>query len=179
MSKPFPNCVDKPVESGGRGEKMETHYQQLWDRALQYIQEKLSKPSYETWLKSTEAVDYRDQTLIIAAPNEFARDWLESRYSNLVRETLREVTGSVIGVQFVTHSSKANDDNDTISPTNEPGEMDDSPKTMLNPRYTFDTFVIGSGNRFAHAASLAVAEAPAKAYNPLLFTVASGWAKHT
>lgn len=146
---------------------MDTHYQQLWDRALQYIQEKLSKPSYETWLKSTEAVDYRDQTLIIAAPNEFARDWLESRYSNLVRETLREVTGSIIGVKFVTHASKADDATETVDLTNKPGEMEDSAKSMLNPRYTFDTFVIGSGNRFAHAASLAVAEAPAKAYNPL------------
>ncbi|WP_185956376.1 chromosomal replication initiator protein DnaA [Melghirimyces algeriensis] len=130
---------------------MDTHIQELWAQTLEQIQGKVSKPSFETWLQATEAVAFRDDTLIVAAPNEFARDWLESRYANLVRDTLQEVTGSVVGIQFTTHTP---DDKEIKS-------------NMLNSRYTFDTFVIGSGNRFAHAASLAVAEAPAKAYNPL------------
>jgi chromosomal replication initiator protein len=139
--------------------------QDLWARTLDAIQEKISKPSFETWLKATEAIDLRDDTLVISAPNDFARDWLESRYAELVRETLREVTGSVIGVKFISHEEK-----DEAQPDEAPSiteEEAEPPKTQLNPRYTFDTFVIGSGNRFAHAASLAVAEAPAKAYNPL------------
>ncbi|MFC4077227.1 chromosomal replication initiator protein DnaA [Salinithrix halophila] len=147
---------------------VDTHIQELWAQALEHIQGKLSKPSYETWLQATEAVDYRDETLIISAPNEFARDWLESRYANLVRDTLQEVTGAVIGVQFITHSAARPEVEEESAPTLEkPQAEPESPKTMLNSRYTFDTFVIGSGNRFAHAASLAVAEAPAKAYNPL------------
>ncbi|SFS37443.1 chromosomal replication initiator protein DnaA [Marininema halotolerans] len=147
---------------------METHIQELWAQALEHIQGKLSKPSFETWLQATEAVDYREDTLVISAPNEFARDWLESRYANLVRDTLQEVTGSVIGVQFITHSAvRPEVDEEKSTPQDMPPKEPEAPKTMLNSRYTFDTFVIGSGNRFAHAASLAVAEAPAKAYNPL------------
>ncbi|SDX27782.1 chromosomal replication initiator protein DnaA [Marininema mesophilum] len=147
---------------------METHIQELWAQALEHIQEKLSKPSFETWLQATEAVDYREDTLVISAPNEFARDWLESRYANLVRDTLQEVTGSVIGVQFITHAAvRPEGEEEKATPQDVPPTEPEAPKTMLNSRYTFDTFVIGSGNRFAHAASLAVAEAPAKAYNPL------------
>src|SRR5690606_38214348 len=120
------------------------------------------------WLQATEAVDYQDDTLIVSAPNEFSRDWLESRYANMVRDTLQEVTGSVIGVQFITHSSTRTEGEEEAAATEEkPSVREKEPKTMLNSRYTFDTYVIGSGNRFAHAASLAVAEAPAKAYNPL------------
>lgn len=139
--------------------------QDLWARTLDAMQEKISKPSFETWLKATEAIDLRDDTLVISAPNDFARDWLESRYAELVRETLREVTGSVIGVKFISHEEKEEAQSDEAASI--AGEEVEPPKTQLNPRYTFDTFVIGSGNRFAHAASLAVAEAPAKAYNPL------------
>lgn len=145
----------------------DTHIQELWARALEHIQDKLSKPSYETWLQATEAVDWRDDTLIISAPNEFARDWLESRYAHLVRDTLQEVTGSVIGVQFITHTATRPEGEEEAAASQAGMEELPHPKTMLNSRYTFDTFVIGSGNRFAHAASLAVAEAPAKAYNPL------------
>jgi len=147
---------------------VDTHIQELWAQALAHIQKKLSKPSFETWLQATEAVDYQDDTLIVSAPNEFSRDWLESRYANMVRDTLQEVTGSVIGVQFITHSSTRTEGEEEAAATEEkPSVREKEPKTMLNSRYTFDTYVIGSGNRFAHAASLAVAEAPAKAYNPL------------
>ncbi|SEM83389.1 chromosomal replication initiator protein DnaA [Lihuaxuella thermophila] len=142
-----------------------SNIQDLWARTLDVMQEKISKPSFETWLKSTEAVDLRDDTLVISAPNDFARDWLESRYAELIRQTLREVTGSVIGVKFISHEEQ--DTGPSDEETEIVGEEAEPPKTQLNPRYTFDTFVIGSGNRFAHAASLAVAEAPAKAYNPL------------
>ncbi|WP_048601635.1 chromosomal replication initiator protein DnaA [Rubeoparvulum massiliense] len=141
---------------------------QLWDSTLKAIEKKLSKPSYDTWLKSTEAVDLDEDTLIICAPNEFARDWLESRYSNLIMETVKEVTGQLFQVRFIVHSKEepgntnANTSDDLTKPDSE-----ENYHSMLNSKYTFDTFVIGSGNRFAHAASLAVAEAPAKAYNPL------------
>lgn len=147
---------------------MNTHIQELWAQALNHIQGKLSKPSFETWLQATEAVDYRDDTLVISTPNEFARDWLESRYANMVRDTLQEVTGSVIGVQFITHAATRSEGEDSGEHLSSSGtEENEANKSQLNSRYTFDTFVIGSGNRFAHAASLAVAEAPAKAYNPL------------
>lgn len=146
------------------------HIQELWSKTLKAIQKKISKPSFETWLKATEAIDLEDDILVVCAPNDFARDWLESRYADLVRDTLKEATGGAkLGVKFVSHTEKI-----ASEPETEPEKKADTAQEMekelgsqLNPRYTFDTFVIGSGNRFAHAASLAVAEAPAKAYNPL------------
>lgn len=143
----------------------------LWQQALAEIEKKLSKPSFETWLKSTSANRMEGDTIIITAPNEFARDWLESRYSSLITETLLELTGSELRAKFIIPQTKSDDDLDIEQamkkkPKAKPAQ-EENPHSMLNSKYTFDTFVIGSGNRFAHAASLAVAEAPAKAYNPL------------
>ncbi|GEN34694.1 chromosomal replication initiator protein DnaA [Aneurinibacillus danicus] len=151
---------------------MVTNVKELWDTTLSHIQTRISKPSFETWLKSTKATSLDDNTLLITAPNEFTRDWLESRYSELISETLYEVTGKVITIKFIIPTSNSQQDDESVSRAPTANEKrntyhDDYPQTMLNPKYTFDTFVIGAGNRFAHAASLAVAEAPAKAYNPL------------
>lgn len=141
----------------------------LWNRALDQIEKKLSKPSFETWLKSTKAHALQGDTLIITAPNDFARDWLESRYSNLIAETLYDLTGEELDVKFIIPPNQAEEEFDIQTPKKKVNKDEGSefPQSMLNSKYTFDTFVIGSGNRFAHAASLAVAEAPAKAYNPL------------
>lgn len=146
---------------------------QLWDEALAIIEKKLSKPSFETWLKSTTAHAIQGESIIITAPNEFARDWLESRYSALISDILTELTGSSMDVKFIIPQNISEDeDYDFLSKERKPKQQfpdsdEDLSRSMLNSKYTFDTFVIGTGNRFAHAASLAVAEAPAKAYNPL------------
>jgi chromosomal replication initiator protein len=144
----------------------------LWSKALAAIETKVSKPSFETWLKSTTAHALQNDTLVITAPNEFARDWLESRYAGIISETLLDVTGAALDVKFIIPQNQTELDLDlelsmkkAPKAANEPHE--EVSQSMLNPKYTFDRFVIGSGNRFAHAASLAVAEAPAKAYNPL------------
>ncbi|WP_138419177.1 chromosomal replication initiator protein DnaA [Aquibacillus sediminis] len=146
--------------------------QELWINTLQSIQDKISKPSFDTWLKNTTADKIENDTLIISAPNEFARDWLENRYTDLISEALFEVTGAKLNTKFVipevvSEVDQMKQSTKNIQDTKTQENNDDSLKTMLNSKYTFDTFVIGSGNRFAHAASLAVAEAPAKAYNPL------------
>lgn len=147
--------------------------QDLWNRTLAEIEKKVSKPSFETWLKSTEAHSIQGDQLIVVAPNVFARDWLETRYRKIVAETIYDLTGSELEIRFITPSHQQIEDVDISLAfqkqqqrephTQEPNQN----QSMLNPKYTFDTFVIGAGNRFAHAASLAVAEAPAKAYNPL------------
>lgn len=143
---------------------------ELWSKALSEIEKKLSKPSFETWLKSTKAHALKGDTLTITAPNEFARDWLESRYLHLIANTIYELTGEELLIKFIIPQNQNEVDfmpKSPIKPMNKEDEQIELPQNMLNPKYTFDTFVIGSGNRFAHAASLAVAEAPAKAYNPL------------
>ncbi|WP_147535988.1 chromosomal replication initiator protein DnaA [Bacillus marasmi] len=142
----------------------------LWNKALATIETKISKPSFETWLKSTKAHSLQGDTLTITAPNEFARDWLEERYSQLIAGILLEITGEELSVRFIIPQNQREEDIDLPVPPKKSKKEEDVaelPQSLLNPKYLFDTFVIGSGNRFAHAASLAVAEAPAKAYNPL------------
>ncbi|MFZ7942348.1 MULTISPECIES: chromosomal replication initiator protein DnaA [Bacillaceae] len=142
----------------------------LWNAALANIEKKISKPSFDTWLKSTKAHSLQGDLLVITAPNEFARDWLEERYSQLISGILYEITGEELSVKFIIPQNQNESENDVALPPKKVKRDDDHgdfPQGILNQKYTFDTFVIGSGNRFAHAASLAVAEAPAKAYNPL------------
>lgn len=141
--------------------------QEIWVATLERIEEKISKPSFDTWLKNTKAVAIENNTLIVSAPNEFARDWLENQYTKLISDILTEITGSEIIAKFIIPNTIAPNDSSETSSKRKPTDHDESPKSMLNAKYTFDTFVIGAGNRFAHAASLAVAEAPAQAYNPL------------
>ena len=150
---------------------MGSHIDEMWQQVLSILQGKLSKPSYETWLKSTRATVFNETTLIISAPSNFAKEWLENRYTKMIGSTVYEFLGKHVDIQVINQdtensqtkpiSSHRNFDNHSILQT------EDSFSNQLNPKYTFDTFVIGSGNRFAHAASLAVAEAPAKSYNPL------------
>lgn len=142
--------------------------EELWALTLENISEHISKPSFETWLKDTYANHLDNDTLTISAPNEFARDWLEGRYTTLISDIVLEITGARLSIKFVVPDSNVTekDPKPAPKPVQQPDQQT-QPKTMLNPKYTFNTFVIGSGNRFAHAASLAVAEDPARAYNPL------------
>lgn len=145
------------------------HLEELWTEVLLKIEERISRPSFETWLKSTKLISYEEEIVTIAAPNTFAKDWLESHYVHLITGILSELTGEDRLIQFIVPKDML--ENDFMLPKPIEKAVDrvqpNSNIGMLNSKYTFDTFVIGSGNRFAHAASLAVAEAPAKAYNPL------------
>lgn len=167
----FPQYIIFLVEKFFRGLIVE-QLDVLWEKVLEVIETKLSKPSFETWLQSTEISSLEDDNLTIVAPNDFARDWLESRYSTLIQETLYEVVGEKLIIKFVTMPTNIETNLErnnlvTQNPIQTTDIENSQSKPILNPKYVFDSFVIGSGNRFAHAASLAVAEAPAKAYNPL------------
>lgn len=146
-----------------------SHTNELWLQVLSVIQTKLSKPSFDTWFKATRAVLLTDSSIVISAPTTFAVEWLESRYTKLVASTISEYLGKQVEVKFVIDEPKQAEQAmiQPQMPAAAPVIQEEPFPHMLNPRYTFDTFVIGAGNRFAHAASLAVAEAPAKAYNPL------------
>lgn len=141
---------------------------EIWKRTLDILKSELNRPSFNTWLKSTRLISIHNNLFKIAVPNEFAQDWLESRYSNLIKNTLSLLLNQDAHLQFVIPSDEKKEidffsDNfeDLTSTSYEPHH------SRLNPKYKFETFVIGDNNRFAHAASLAVTEAPAKAYNPL------------
>lgn len=142
---------------------------EIWQEALEIFKSELSKPSFKTWLKSTKLISIENDYAVVEVPNEFSKDWLETRYSNLIKETISQLIDRKINIKFAIPTDKeeelVNKKKKNKKADNQ--EEDDDNPASLNPKYTFDTFVIGSSNRFAHAASLAVAEAPAKAYNPL------------
>ena len=145
----------------------------IWEKTLDDMKNKLREPSYETWLKPTEPINLKNNLIIISVPNDFTKEQLENRYTNSIEESLKKVTDKEIKVKFVLPGDKLEGDESELETTSK--DKDEIPQskekytstTWLNPKYTFDSFVIGNANRFAHAASLAVAEAPAKAYNPL------------
>nr|WP_285847214.1 chromosomal replication initiator protein DnaA [Sporosarcina luteola] len=143
--------------------------EKLWNNVLSKIEDKISRPSFETWLKSTKLMSYGEENVTIAVPNSFAKDWLENHYVHLITGILSELTGEDRLIHFVVPKEMEENDFQVPKPAVKQADRSaiQSASVMLNPKYTFDTFVIGSGNRFAHAASLAVAEAPAKSYNPL------------
>lgn len=152
---------------------MESQIDTAWQQVLSQLKLKVSKPSYETWLKSTRAIQLNDHSLVISAPNHFSKDWLESKYHQLIQDSVMECFNQQINITIIVEDEVT----DYIATPPPAEEKIPKRKTnmiemslstqMLNPKYTFDSFVIGQGNRFAHAASLAVAEAPSKSYNPL------------
>ncbi|QMV42192.1 chromosomal replication initiator protein DnaA [Cohnella cholangitidis] len=147
---------------------MDNRNNEVWQQVLSVIQTKLSKPSFDTWFKATKASFLNDNVVVVTAPTTFAVEWLETRYTKLVSSTLSDYIGRTVDVKFSIEEVRPPETAEPApqieiarQPVNEEPMMH-----MLNPKYTFDTFVIGSANRFAHAASLAVAELPAKSYNP-------------
>ncbi|MGZ3587798.1 MAG: chromosomal replication initiator protein DnaA [Candidatus Limnocylindrales bacterium] len=143
---------------------------QVWRAALGELQVSLSPANYETWLRDTALSAVDDNHFRVAVPNGFAKDWLETRYRSLISQTLARVVGYSVTVEF---EVKELPDGSREERTSQPVRLEPSrvggegPAVGLNPRYTFGTFIVGSANRLAHAASLSVAERPGHAYNPL------------
>lgn len=148
---------------------MNTHLKETWEKTMNIIKGELTEVSFNTWIKSITPLSLKDSTLKLGIPNDFTRGILESRYKDLIINALKLITSKKYNVQFVVASEEAMDElnNKNIDASRKNIVINDKMSTMLNPKYTFDSFVIGNSNRFAHAASLAVAESPAKAYNPL------------
>lgn len=152
---------------------METELKGLWEKTLNIIKSEMSEVSFNTWIKSCEPISISSNTIKISVPNSFTQDILEKRYKDLVINSIEAACSKLYKIEFliaseiqdieeVPEKKKASNNKDTMSVT-----VNDEMSSTLNPKYTFASFVIGNSNRFAHAASLAVAESPAQAYNPL------------
>jgi len=147
---------------------MNTHLTETWEKAINIIKGELTEVSFNTWIKSINPISLENNSLKLAVPNDFTKGILESRYKDLIVNALKLLTSKKYNIDFIVTTEEKIEENQK-NHNNEKSNIvvNDEMSTMLNPKYTFDSFVIGNSNRFAHAASLAVSESPAKAYNPL------------
>ena len=145
--------------------------EQAWHSVLAQLQMEMPKASFDTWVRDTHPLSYDNGMITVGVRNAYARDWLESRLMATVSRMLIEILNSNVSVKFVVTQVDEHDshtDPEPVSASIETTIPEPKPRHItLNPRYTFDTYVVGSGNRLAHAACQAVAEKPARAYNPL------------
>ncbi len=141
---------------------------EVWKKAQESIRERIGATSFDTWFSSLQAKAAGDNSLIIEAPDDFFKNWIEDHYRDLIQDTVDSVSRGNIALDFGVNPelfSKGQQDKLVVF---EKGFPRDEAKTIgLNSRFSFDNFVVGPSNRFAHAASQAVSESPAKAYNPL------------
>ncbi len=152
--------------------------EQVWQSVLGQLQMEMPRASFDTWVRGTKPLSFQNGTLTIGVRNAYARDWLENRLSSTISRLLMGIVKTNVIVQFVV-SNMGEAEQAVDEPVTSPASLDPTPSVPaeayervsrnpnLNPRYVFETFVVGSGNRLAHAACLAVAEKPARAYNPL------------
>ncbi len=145
---------------------MQSELNELLTKAKELLKDETTKISYETWIKNLEIQSADNGNIILLASSTFQRDAIESRYHDLLTNTFNFITNkdcsvTIIAKDEVQESNLSSSSNSTIDTTS------GYSNSTLNPKYTFDTFVVGNNNRFAHAAALAVAEAPATSYNPL------------
>ncbi|HEX9142284.1 MAG TPA: chromosomal replication initiator protein DnaA [Gaiellaceae bacterium] len=159
--------MDRPIELTAES---------LWNEVAGRLKGALNETTYRTWFAEAEGAELSDDAFVLGVPNDFTREWIEGHFLGLIGAAVRDVTGQERRVALsVTERTPA----DAPIPLEAPkrhgaaGSMDSG----MNPKYTFDLFVIGSSNRFAHAAALAVAEAPAQAYNPLFVYGGTGLGK--
>ena len=142
--------------------------EQAWYAAQGQLQLEMPKAAYDTWVRDAEYFSYEDGTFVVSVHNAYARDWLEGRLSSTVVRILAGMMNRTVEVRFIVWQArevKKSGDLEKIVRNEE--EYTNSINQTLNIRYTFDNFVVGASNRLVQAASLAVAESPAQAYNPL------------
>jgi len=141
----------------------------LWADVSARLKDALNDGTFHTWFSEAEAERLDDETFVVKVPNDFTRSWIEGHFLGLLQAAVRDSLGADRAVRVaVDDELRAVPDSSAPAPRGAEG---------LNPKYSFDSFVIGSSNRFAHAAALAVAEAPAQAYNPLFIYGGTGLGK--
>jgi chromosomal replication initiator protein len=142
--------------------------EQAWRAAQGQLQLEMPKAAYDTWVRDADYFSYEDGTFIISVQNAYARDWLEDRLSSTVVRILTGMMKRTVEVRFIVwQEPQKHFDQEVDQPAVQDLSAQTPVNSTLNSRYTFENFVVGTNNRLAHAASLAVSENPAQAYNPL------------
>ncbi|MBW4648199.1 MAG: chromosomal replication initiator protein DnaA [Kastovskya adunca ATA6-11-RM4] len=165
---------------------MEMSSEQLWSQVLERLQLQLSRPTFETWIKTASAEQLDNNRLVIRTPNPFARNWLQKYYIKTIADVVQDILGQAVEIQLtVTAGDDTANTNESQASWSLP-VMTSVPETTsnnhprppeLNSKYVFSRFVVGSNNRMAHAASLAVAESPGREFNPLFLCGGVGLGK--
>ena len=165
---------------------METSPEQLWSQVLERLQLQLSRPTFETWIKTTSAEQLENNCLVIRTPNPFARNWLQKYYIKTIADVVQDILGQPVEIHLTVTTG---DDNATTSDADASWSLPIATKVSestsnhqprlpeLNHKYIFSRFVVGSNNRMAHAASLAVSESPGREFNPLFLCGGVGLGK--
>jgi chromosomal replication initiator protein len=154
--------VEQPVE-----QTSET----LWTEVAGRLRGALNDTTFTTWFADADGVELDDDAFVVGVPNDFTREWIEGHFLDLIRAAVRDATGHERRIALRVLDQPPEPVATALAPRRAGAE------TTISPKYTFDSFVIGSSNRFAHAAALAVAEAPAMAYNPLFIYGFTGLGK--
>ncbi|MBN2515814.1 MAG: chromosomal replication initiator protein DnaA [Deltaproteobacteria bacterium] len=145
----------------------------IWKKNLQIIREKITQHNYETWIKQIKIVSTEGNNIFLSVPNRFFKDWIADNYHSIISDSLSEVMGIDVNLNYVVnkteiisrlHNTDTKQDH-KVPPRKSTKEHRIHPS--LNPNYSFDRFVVGASNQFAHAAAVAVAKQPARTYNPL------------
>src|SRR5215212_4575406 len=167
-----PRLFSTRSAAGGVEPPIELTAESLWSEVSSRLRGALNETTYRTWFDHVGGLELNDDEFVLAVPNDFTRDWIEGHFVGLISAAVGDTTGRVRRIQLAVAESNG-------AELAEPVEVHarDATGIGLNPKYTFDSFVIGSSNRFAHAAALAVAEAPAQAYNPLFIYGGTGLGK--
>ena len=165
---------------------METSPEHLWSQVLERLQLQLSRPTFETWIKTASIEQLENNCLVIRTPNPFARNWLQKYYIKTIADVVQDILGETVEIHLTVTTG---DDEFTTGDTDVSWALPVSTSTSesisnhqprlpeLNHKYIFSRFVVGSNNRMAHAASLAVAESPGREFNPLFLCGGVGLGK--
>lgn len=138
---------------------------ELLTKAKELLKNEVTKISYETWIRDLEIDSFENGNIVLVASNAFQKESIISRYHDLFKNTFNYITNKNCEISVILKDDVTEEK--TLATVQPNANYSSSPNSTLNPKYTFDSFVVGNNNRFAHAAALAVAEAPATAYNPL------------
>ncbi len=164
---------------------METSPDQLWSQVLERLQLQLSRPTFETWIKTAIAEQLENDCLVIRTPNPFAKNWLQKYYIKTIADVVQDILGQRVEIHLTVTAGDDDPNSEAdaswalpITPNTSESPSNRQPRPPeLNLKYVFSRFVVGSNNRMAHAASLAVAESPGREFNPLFLCGGVGLGK--
>ncbi len=142
--------------------------EETWIKTIEAIGVKVGGQAFDLWFRPLKLVQFQDQNIVLEVPNKFFKEWIEDHFPGIISETIKEFVNKDVSVKFKVFDKKEDPVIKKIESKQENRRAKLASRGIfLNPKFTFDTFVVGASNQFAHAASRAIADAPGKAYNPL------------